>query len=102
MGKHRDRLSIIAQILEASASGATKTSILRLTSLNFKYLQQYLQHVQRLGFIQAIGQKYSLTKQGHDFLDDYKHYHERCTNAEDLQGFLVKEHERLCKLCQIV
>ena len=42
LGKNRDRLSIVAAILEAVNSGATKTRIMFNTNLNFRLLEKYL------------------------------------------------------------
>jgi predicted transcriptional regulator len=100
MGKHRDHLGIIAAILDASESGACKTRIMINASLNFKLLEKYLNNVLRLGFVQAEDQFYSLTAQGRDFLEEYRHFHERHVYAQELLKFLDLEHKRLSSLCE--
>jgi len=100
VGKHRDRLRIIAAILDACASGACKTRIMLQANLNFTLLEKYLVHVMRLGLLQVEGQTYSLTEQGRDFLNDYKLFHNRYLNAQEWLKYLDSEHERLSRLCE--
>jgi predicted transcriptional regulator len=42
LGKNRDRLSIVAAILEAVNSGASKTRIMFSANLSFSLLEKYL------------------------------------------------------------
>ena len=100
MGRHRDRLRIIAAILDACASGACKTRIMLQANLNFKLLEKYLDRVMRLGLLQVEGQIYSLTDQGRGFLNDYKHFHDRYLNAQEWLKYLDSEYERLSRLCE--
>lgn len=95
MGKHRDRLRIIAAILDAAQLGACKTRIMLKANLNFKLLEKYLTEAMRLGFVQVDGQTYSLTEQGRDFLDECTYFQERCANAQDMLKFLDVERNRL-------
>lgn len=101
MGKHRDHLTIVAAILEASDPQARKTRIMLKAKLNFKFLEKYLDGVLRLGFLQVEGQTYSLTEKGRSFLDDYKRFHDRYVNAQELLKFLGFEYKRLSDLCEI-
>ena len=100
MGKHRDRLRIIAAILDACVSDTCKTRIMLQANLNFKLLEKYLDHVMRLGLLQLEGQTYSLTEQGRDFLNDYRHFHNRYINAQEWLKSLNSEYERLSRLCE--
>jgi predicted transcriptional regulator len=100
VGKHRDRLRIIAAILDASAMGACKTRIMLQANLNFKLLEKYLYHAVRLGLLQVEGQTYSLTEQGRGFLNDYKHFHDRYLNAQEWLKYLDSEYQRLSRLCE--
>ena len=51
LGKNRDRLSIVAAILEATNSGASKTRIMFMVRLTFSLLEKYLGVVLGAGFI---------------------------------------------------
>ncbi len=99
MGKNRDRLSIIAAILEASNSGATKTRIMFSANLSFKLLEKYLEVVLEVGFIQIEGSHYSLTGNGRDFLKRYKTFHDKYSKVQETLEALGSEHERLEQLC---
>jgi predicted transcriptional regulator len=68
LGKNRDRLSIVAAILEAVQSGASKTRIMSMANLSFKLLEKYLDISMRAGFVQADEYKYTLTEPGVEFL----------------------------------
>jgi predicted transcriptional regulator len=72
LGKNRDRLSLVAAILEASNGGATKTRIMFNANLSFKLLEKYLNTANKLGFIRQIESHYILTMKGREFLNEYK------------------------------
>ena len=97
MGKNRDRLSIIAAILEAVNSGASKTKIMFNANLSFKLLEKYLDICLRAGFVEANGTKYTLTEHGATMLNQYKQLHERYSNAQKMFNNLVSERERLAQ-----
>ena len=59
LGKNRDRLSIVAAILEAVNAGANKTRIMLRANLSFKLLEKYLDISIRAGFIKANENKYT-------------------------------------------
>jgi predicted transcriptional regulator len=99
LGKNRDRLSIIAAILEAVNSGANKTRIMFRANLSFKLLEKYLDISMRAGFVRVDEYKYTLTEHGVDFLKQYKHLHERYYKAQKMLDCLVCERERLARSC---
>ena len=68
MGKNRDRLSIIAAVLEAANSGASKSHIKTNANLSFSVLEKYLNVVEGAGFVRAEGTKFELTGRGREFL----------------------------------
>lgn len=51
MGKNRDKVGIIAAILQAANSGSTKTHIMHIANLSYKPLEKYLKTTLQLGFI---------------------------------------------------
>ena len=97
MGKHRDRLNIIAAILAACGSGACKSRIISAANLNFKLLEKYLDDVIRAGLVQVEDQTYSLTEKGQEFLKRYRHYRERYINAHQFLQHLGTEYEQLLR-----
>ncbi len=100
MGKNRDRLSILASILEATGSGATKTRIMFRANLSFKLLEKYLDAVISAGFVRFEGSIYALTDLGREFLKQYKNFHDRHVEAQKLLETLDYEHEKLLRLCK--
>jgi predicted transcriptional regulator len=99
MGKNRDRLSIIAAILEAANSGACKTKIMFSANLSFKLLEKYLNICLEAGFVEANGNKYAITEYGATILKQYRQLHERYNNAQKMFNDLVSERERLAQSC---
>lgn len=69
MGKNRDSLSIVADILEGTGSGASKTRIMFAANLSFKLLEKYLDLVLQAGLITVESRKYQLTEQGQRFFE---------------------------------
>jgi len=100
LGKNRDRLTIVAAILEAANSGLTKTRIMYGANLSFSMLEKYLQVVAKAGFLEVDGHNYNLTELGRGFLKDYNHFHERYGKAKKVIESLELERERLSKLCE--
>jgi predicted transcriptional regulator len=99
LGKNRDRLSIIAAILQAVNSGSCKTKIMFSANLSFKLLEKYLDICLQAGFVEANGNKYAITEQGATILKQYHQLHERYNNAQKMFNDLVSERERLAESC---
>ena len=97
MGKNRDKLSIVAAILDAVNSGASKTKIMYSANLSFKLLSKYLDVTIRAGFVKVDDYTYILTEHGADFLKKYKHIHERYHNAQKMLDSLVSERKHLAQ-----
>ena len=100
LAKNRDRLSIIAAILEAASSGATKTRIMFRANLSFKLLEKYLDAVIGADFVKLDESNYQLTDRGRGFLHRYRIFHERITNVQKLLETLGEEYERLQQICE--
>ncbi len=100
MGKNRDRLSIIAAILEAANSGASKTHIMFMANLSFSLLEKYLDVVVGAGFVRAKGYRYELTEHGREYLKQFKNFHERYLMAQKLLVALGSEHDKLALMCE--
>lgn len=100
LGKNRDRISIIAAILEAANSGATKTRIMFKANLSFLLLEKYLNASFSAGFVRVDGSIYKLTVRGHEYLRQYKLLEERTVRAQKLLEALDNERERLSQSCE--
>ena len=88
MVKNRDRLGIVASVLEAANSGTNKTRIMFAAKLSFKLLEKYLDIAVNAGFIQVNCSIYYVTDRGQEFLQRYSGFRERCTTAqEQLRSF---------------
>ena len=100
MGKNRDRLGIIASILEAAELVSRKTRIMYAANLSFKLLEKYLETVVQAGFVSVSDSDYVLTERGRDFLDKYRRFKERHSKAQEAIEELSSERERLRSLCE--
>jgi predicted transcriptional regulator len=97
--KNRDRLGIVAAILEAANSGASKTHIMFSANLSFKLLGKYLDICIQAGFIRVNENKYTLTAYGKELLIEYKQIHDRYNKAQKTLDSMASERERLSQLC---
>ncbi len=101
MGNYRDRLDIIADILNVASQEAKKTQIMYQANLSYKVLQRYLTEIIDASLIEFENrdQRYKLTFKGQDFLDAYKEYARCSKNMEKhLYDFSTKKKvlENLC------
>jgi len=107
LGNYRDRLDIIADILNVASQDAKKTQIMYQANLSYKVLQRYLNEVTDALLItfENHDQRYKLTVKGHEYLDAYKEY-ARCskTMEKHLNDFSVKRKalENLCPVKQFL
>ena len=74
--KRRDRLYIIAEILEIAKEGTLKTQIMYKANLSFSQLNEYLNFLVSLNLLECkqTGGKtvYKTTEKGIKYLDNYK------------------------------
>ena len=70
----RDRVEIMAEILDLCVEPKTKTHVMYGTNLSWKMLQQYLSHMQSRDLLemQNDSTNYVTTKRGHDFVEKWK------------------------------
>ena len=70
--KRRDKLSIIAEILDISKKGALKTQVMYKANLGFGQLNHYLEFMSKAKLIENVGNsgkdRYKATEKGLDFL----------------------------------
>ena len=98
---YRDRLDIIADILQVASQNAKKTQIMYQANLSYKVLTKYLRKVSAASLISFEGdeQYYTLTAKGREFLDVYREYSESSRKlAKRLNEINDKKHmlEQLC------
>lgn len=74
--RRRDKLYIIAEILEIAGDGALKTQIMYRANLSFTQLNEYLKFMLKIRFLDAFvkdGKEfYKATEKGLDFLQKYQ------------------------------
>ncbi len=84
MGKYRDRLQIIADILYVVRGGARKTHVMYQANLSFTLLKRYLAEVLEAGLVSCDDEdRYRLTGRGQSFLDRFGEYSKRCVHVEE-------------------
>ena len=100
LGKNRNSLNIVADILQVANPSANKTKIMMSANLSFSLLEKYLEVVIKAGFIRIDSNKYyQLSELGKEFLREYQHFHERHDQAQKILDSLRSERERLERLC---
>jgi predicted transcriptional regulator len=84
MGRYRDRLQIIADILAVVKDGARKTHVMYQANLSFALLRKYLVEVLDAGLVSVDSEDYyKVTRRGQDFLDKFHQYTKRCDQIEE-------------------
>jgi predicted transcriptional regulator len=74
--KRRDKLYIIAEVLDIAKDGVLKTQIMYRANLSFTQLNDYLEFMLKVNLIEKIVEKdkeiYKATPKGLDFLQRYR------------------------------
>ena len=84
MGKYRNRLQIIADMLSIVKNGARKTQIMYQANLSYKVLCRYLIDILDSGMITfGSADYYTLTRKGKEYLKRYDDYEKRCKRLEE-------------------
>ncbi len=101
MVNYRDRLDIIADILNVTSKNAKKTQIMYQANLSYKVLQRYLTDIIDASLVrfECDHQCYLLTGKGQEYLDAYKDYARLSKSMEKrLNDFSTKRKilESLC------
>lgn len=91
--KRRDKISIIAEILEISKNGTLKTQIMYRANLSFAQLNDYLKFLINTDLLKQISDDgkdvYFATAKGLDFLKQYYDLSE-LLNEKDFRSNVVK------------
>ncbi len=85
--KRRDRLFIIAEILDIAKDGALKTQIMYKANLSFSQLNTYLKLLLETRLLEKTKNNgrtiYKTTKKGCDYIQSYKEVIETLSNNSD-------------------
>ena len=84
MGKYRDRLQIIADMLSIAYHGAKKTHIMYQANLSFKVASKYLRDLLDAKLITYNDNLLAITHKGLDFIDKYDEYLRLKNDLENL------------------
>jgi predicted transcriptional regulator len=71
-GMRRNSLDVTVNILESAQGGANKTRIVYGSNLNFEIVKGYINTLVNGGFLEVEGKRYSTTKKGVKFVEDYR------------------------------
>jgi predicted transcriptional regulator len=86
-GKRRDKLFIIAEILDIAKEGSLKTQIMYRANLSFTQLNDYISFMLRIGLLDKIlendRETYRATEKGVDFLQRYREITDLLKTEED-------------------
>lgn len=88
--KRRDRLYIIAEILDIAKDGALKTQIMYKANLSFAQLNTYLKLLLETQLIEITAKDrkniYRTTKKGVEYMESYKEIIETLSNHNNSNG----------------
>ena len=101
MGSYRNRLDIIADILQVVSQNAKKTQIMYQANLSYKVLQRYLREITAASLIdfEFSEQCYVLTQKGRGFLEAYKDYARTNKSIEKRLNDVDSKKKNLEELC---
>jgi predicted transcriptional regulator len=85
--KRRDKLYIVAEILEIARDGSLKTQIMYRANLSFTQLNDYLRFMLKINLLERVlendKQIYRATGKGVDFLQRYREINELLRSEEE-------------------
>jgi len=88
--KRRDKLYIIAEILEISKQGTLKTQIMYRANMSFTQLNDYLAFMLKIGLLDKVNENgretYRATAKGTDFLQRYNEISELLKTQSEING----------------
>jgi predicted transcriptional regulator len=100
MVKYRNRVDIIAAILNVAVAGAKKTRIMYFANLSYRLLEKYLAETSEIGFLQVNNDGYIVTERGRVFLDKYKDFSSKYSSVEKTLQSMSSERGLLERMCQ--
>jgi len=100
VNKYRDRVDILADVLEAATENRLKTKIMYSANLNYKLLSKYLEEALSLGFVSADNGGYGVTEKGLEFLERYNSISSKYSRVERMLQSLMLYREALERMCE--
>ena len=100
MVSYRNRLEIIADILNATGSGAKKTRIMYLANLSHKLLKKYLGETIKVGLLYFNHDCYEVTEKGRSFIERYGDFSSKYSKIKGELEKMVFEREVLERMCE--
>ena len=99
--KYRNKIEIVADILNVAREGAKKTHIIYRGNLSFKLANIYLEVALRAGLIRfdSGNGHYFLTEKGKRFLGKFTKYNKYAKSLEKKFALVKKEKVSLEKMC---
>jgi predicted transcriptional regulator len=95
VSKRRDRLYIIAEILEIAKDGTLKTQVMYKANLSFTQLNEYLKFMLKIRLLEKIlendKERYKATEKGLNFLQRYN----EITDLLKTEGYNCKNGARI-------
>ena len=89
-GKRRDKLYIIAEILEIAGDGTLKTQIMYKANLSFAQLNEYLKLMLKIRLLEKFARNgktvYKATEKGSNFLQRHREITELLKTEEEANG----------------
>ena len=89
--KRRDKLYIVAEILEIAKEGTLKTQVMYRANLSFTQLNEYLSFMLKINLLEKtqINERevYTATDKGLDFLQRYREITELLKKEDEDNGF---------------
>jgi predicted transcriptional regulator len=101
MVSYRNRLEIIADILNATGGGAKKTRIMYLANLSYKLLEKYLGETVKVGLVFFNHDCYEVTEKGRSFIERYGDFSSKYSKIKGELEKMVFEREVLERMCEL-
>jgi len=101
MASYRNRLDIIADILQVVRKEAGKTRIMYQANLSYKLLTKYLNDITKASLIRFVEDRncYVLTSKGEQFLERYRDYSRGNKHVEKRLDYVRGKRKALEELC---
>jgi predicted transcriptional regulator len=99
--KYRDRIDIIADILNVAIDSAKKTRLMYQANLSYNVMQKYLSEITKASLVtyQTETHSFALTSKGREFLDYYRDYSRMLNLAEKQVKRVAARRKVLESLC---
>lgn len=99
MVRYRNRLEIIADILNAVGSGAKKTKIMYVANLSYALLEKYLGETVEAGLVFFNHDSYEMTEKGRTFIERYGDFSSKYSRVKSELEKMMFEREVLERMC---